>query len=389
MPLAAIGGLMAWHNYARFGDPLQFGQAYQFSLDYESKMAHFRATHAPFNGWRYFFSAAQWSADYPFIAPAELPPKPPGFGGHDDVYGVLRNLPIAWLALAAPLALWRREDDERKRLGVWLLTAGALFSGMAGTLVLFFGSLARYQLDFTPTLMLLACVGVLAVERWRALGSSRAVTCVVRSGWVLAAVFSVMFGALFSIQLNRFMRHRSPANDSRVAAALNRIPEALGWRAALPASGVPQPVPRSERLVRLRLQFPVGKTGVREPLVTTGRRGEGDVLWVEYGDGAVRFGLDHWGAPEAVSESVTVDFARTVELEVGMPALLAGEESGRHSVARGRLFVRVNGTLVWARSVEFYPIDAREVVIGRNPIGATTCDPEFTGRIENVERAER
>ena len=396
MPLAAIGALMAWHNFARFGDPLQFGQAYQFSLDYESKMAHFRAAYAPFNLWRYFFSAAQWSAEYPFIAPAMLPPKPAGFAGHDDVYGVLRNLPIAWFALAAPLALWRREEGDRARLAVWLAAAAVLFAAMAGVLLFFFGSLARYQLDFTPTLMLLATVGVLAVERWLRLSEARSWKAAVRVAWLGAAVVSVVFGGLFSVQLNRFLRHRSPVNDRALAQAMNRLPDllglGLGWQAYFEATPVARGHAMSGgRLLRLQVVLPAGTLGAREPLLTTGRGGAGDVLLVEYVDAAhVRFGFDHWGTPEQWSEPVAVDLAQPVNLEIGLPSLQTPAEPAlSRPVERGRLFVRVNGKRVWAGAVEYYPAAADEVYVGRNPIGATSCGLEFTGKVLSQERAER
>ena len=52
IPLAVIGALMALHNHARFGDPLQFGQAYQLSSDYEGRIQHFSPRHIGFNAWR-------------------------------------------------------------------------------------------------------------------------------------------------------------------------------------------------------------------------------------------------------------------------------------------------------------------------------------------------
>ena len=222
-PLALIGLAMAWHNQARFGDPLQFGQAYQFSMDYESRMAHFRAGHAPFNLWRYFLSPASWSWEFPFIRPADLPPKPPGFGGHDDAFGLLVNLPVAWLALAAPFALWRRDAAARSRLAAWLGAAAVLFAAMAGTLVLFFGSLARYQSDFTPPLMLLAAVGILVLERWLREGRCRQLRWPVRLAWGGVAVFSCGFALLASIQLNGFLLQRNPDAYRQVETRLNGV----------------------------------------------------------------------------------------------------------------------------------------------------------------------
>jgi len=227
VPLAIVGGGMAWHNAARFDDPLQFGQAYQLSLDYESKMAHFRFGHVPFNAWRYFFSAANWLPFFPFIEPAALPPKPPGFGGHDDVYGILRNLPIAWLALAAPLALRRRETVGRGRLGAWLAAAGVLFAIMAGVLLFFFGSLARYQLDFTPVLMLLACVGLLAIERELRATRLTLIRPAVRLAWGGLAAVSVIFAVLFSLQYGGRLRARNPVKEREVARIFNWIPYGL------------------------------------------------------------------------------------------------------------------------------------------------------------------
>jgi hypothetical protein len=279
IPLAIIGSAMAWHNHARFEHPLQFGQAYQFSLDHESKMAHFRVSHAPFNGWRYFLSAAEWSARYPFIQPAALPPKPPGFGGHDDVYGLLTNLPVAWLALVAPLALWRRDQTGHRALGAWLAAAAVLFAGMAGTLLIFFGSLARYQSDFAPVLMLLAVMGLAALQRWlHVIGAT---------GWRLAAgiaggalaLASAGFAILYSLQLDGLLLERNPPKHLEVARAFNRVPAA--WQAIMGETHGP---------LELILQPTPAAPGTRQELIAVGD-GRGvdrvEAVWLE-GD-QVRF----------------------------------------------------------------------------------------------------
>jgi hypothetical protein len=115
------------------------------------------------------------------------------------------------------------------------------------------------------------------------------------------------------------------------------------------------------------------------------------VLLVEYVDeSGVRFEIDHWGAAGWRSERVAVDFSRPVELEIGWPSLAAPREGEvARAVQRGRVFVRVDGTLVWAQSVAFYTAEADEVAIGRNPIGATSCAVEFSGRILRAERSEQ
>ena len=305
VPLAMIGAALAWHNYARFDDPLQFGQAYQFSLDYESKMTHFSASNVPFNAWRYFFSPAQWSPYFPFIHPAELPPKPPKFGGHDDVYGILRNMPIAWLALVIPLALWRRDREERGALGAWLAAATALFVGMAGVLLFFFGSLARYQSDFTPVLILLSGVGALAVERWLGATSPAIVRFGARVLLLSAAAVSVGFAILFSLQLDGLLGERNPRVAYAVARTLNRLP-ALWERVRGTRHGA------AEVTLRLR-PAPPG----RYELLTIGDAPRIDRVVLHHLEfDRVQFGFETGGAPEIESRPMTVDFGREHQLRV-------------------------------------------------------------------------
>lgn len=315
VPLVIIGSAMAWHNYARFGDPLQFGQAYQLSLDYESKMAHFRVSHVPFNVWRYFFSAAEWSRYFPFIQPAALPPKPPGFGGHDDLYGILRNLPIAWLALAAPLAWWRRDQTERRALRAWLTTTAVLFGAMAGTLIFFFGSLARYQSDFTPALMLLAGVGGLAVERWLRVTRSRP--------WLVAAgtvggglvAFSAGFAMLFSLQLDGLLREKNPARYREVALSFNRVPAAVEQLAGV-----------RHGPLELTLRIGTAAPGTRELLLAAGEAPTIDRLHLVHQEGGrISFEAESsYGIREA-TPPVAVDRATDHRLRVLMGVLLPPE----------------------------------------------------------------
>ncbi len=310
VPLAIVGSGMAGHNYARFDDPLQFGQAYQLSLDYESKMAHFRWGHVPFNAWRYYFSAANWLPFFPFIEPAALPPKPPGFGGHDDVYGILRNLPIAWLALAAPLALRRREAGERARLGAWLAATGGLFAIMAGVLLFFFGSLARYQLDFTPVLMLLACVGLLAIERELQATRLTLIRPAVRLAWGGLAAVSVIFAVLFSLQYGGRLRARNPVGEREVARTFNWIPFAL------------------ERLRGVHhgaVELSVGLSGVapgEHALLTIGDAARADRIVVQIGETErFRVGFARDGAPTIFSRELRLDAAARPVVRVTLGSL--------------------------------------------------------------------
>ena len=294
-PLLLIGTAMAWHNHARFGHPLQFGQAYQFSLDYESKMAHFRLTHAPLNLWRYFLSAAEWSPAFPFIRPADLPPKPPGYGGHGDVYGLFTNLPFTCLVFAVPLALWRRDPRERAALGSWLGTAGVLFAAIAGTLVHFFGSLARYQCDFAPPLVLLAAVGGLGLHRSLGTLLPRAGSALVAGAGFGAAVFSGAFAVLYSLQFDGLFLERNPDGWREMARRFN-TPAAV-WEKR---RGV------SHGALEIRLSIETAPAGTRSLLAEFGRAPSLERVW-----------LLHAGEREIVVEMEAAHGRRVVSPPLG------------------------------------------------------------------------
>ena len=206
---------------------------------------------------------------------------------------------------------------------------------------------------------------------------------------MVAAVWSVAFAALFSVQLNRFLRHRSPSNDRALALTLNRW---VGRETpAIDGAVKPSGEVGKGRLLRLRLELPTNRVGYREPLLVTGRTGRGDVLFIEYVDAqSVRFGLDHWGAPGVFSETIAIDFSQAVELEIGLPSLATPADIAfAKEVQRGRVFVKVNGALRWAQTIEYFTVEAGEVAVGRNTIGATSGGAEFTGKIVSAVRAER
>jgi hypothetical protein len=116
-------------------------------------------------------------------------------------------------------------------LGAWLLTVAVLFAALAGTLAIFFGSLARYQGDFAPALLLLAAVGWLAVARWLGAVLPRAGTAAAVGLGSAAAVFSGAFGVLYSLQLDGLFPERN-ADGYREVARLFNSPAAAWerWR---------------------------------------------------------------------------------------------------------------------------------------------------------------
>ena len=185
-PIMLIGFGLMLYNVRRFDDPFEFGNHYQltghsqiheqlFTLRYF--WSHLRA---------YFFETAQWSGRLPFVHHA------------GDAFGVLTTIPLAWLALAVPLAWRGRAGPAGSVLRGFVIAVALLFGMCALTLALCCWVNLRYEVDFLPALVLLAVIGVLSVER--ALACQPLWRRVARWGYGLLLAFSVAFALFASVE---------------------------------------------------------------------------------------------------------------------------------------------------------------------------------------------
>lgn len=154
------------HNFARFGDPLEFGQDYQLSGVYESRMHHFSASYIPHNLYQYFFHPGDWFPRFPFVSVLPVGGGPPGYlgGWSEAICGLAVTFPFVWASLALPLVLREAEVDWRFRSFVGSVTG--FFAVMCLVILTYFVATERYMADFAPSLGLLSLFGWLGLERW-------------------------------------------------------------------------------------------------------------------------------------------------------------------------------------------------------------------------------
>ncbi len=196
VPITLIGLGLMLYNTRRFDSPFEFGVRYQLA----PVRAHqyFSLRYLWFNFRVYFLEPVRWSSRFPFVHDINVSLLPSGYGSLQTPFGVLTNIPLVWLALAVPLA-WRNRSATAASILRWfVMTAGVLFGVCALTIGSFFASSFRYELEFLPTLVLLAVVGILGLER--ALVDRRVWRRAVRWGWVLLVGFSVAFNLLASVE---------------------------------------------------------------------------------------------------------------------------------------------------------------------------------------------
>jgi tetratricopeptide (TPR) repeat protein len=228
-PLMLCGLGLACYNILRFGSPFEFGQSYQISGTQQDTARHFSLGYLWFDFRIYFLEPMRWHAAFPFVRNIVPPPLPPGEGIVEvpfSPFGILTNLPLVWLALAAPLAGadWRarRGGADPRPLRWFLASAAVLFVVPATVICLFFGTCSRYEMEFVPVLVLLAAAGIFGLERHYA--GRPAARVLLRCLWIAPLVFSIAVNLFASCE--RCALEHDYAGQA--LSHLNRLPDAIG-----------------------------------------------------------------------------------------------------------------------------------------------------------------
>jgi hypothetical protein len=182
-PMAICGIALLWYNYARFGNPLEFGQAYQLTASPDSVGPRVSLQHLLPN-----------LRELLIYLPARLPEFPflklrPSAASLEPTAGVAAVMPLCVLgALLTPFLLWRpRWMTPRVSFVLTCLLAVALpvviLLGLIGW------STLRYQVDYSPALGFAALFVLLLV-------SARAKSAWVRRGVTILVVAGCLWGAI-------------------------------------------------------------------------------------------------------------------------------------------------------------------------------------------------
>ena len=285
-PLVLCGLALLLYNQRRFGNPFEFGERYQLAGDRQDVAGHFSPRYLGFDFWVYFLAPAQWSAHFPFVGAIVPPPLPPGHAPIEDPYGLLTNIPLTWLALAAPLAWRGRAAADRAALRGFLGSVALGFGSSALVLCLFYGTCSRYEVEFLPELVLLAVVGVLALERATA-GRPRG-RLAVRVGWSLLLAGSIAFNLLGAV--DRYVTQRCLLGNhlytaGRLEAAIAQYEMAVRWKPtyaeghsdlgnALTLAGrLPEALAECRTAVRLKPDYAKAHDNLGNALLDTGQVG--------------------------------------------------------------------------------------------------------------------
>jgi tetratricopeptide (TPR) repeat protein len=183
LPLLLCMGALALYNVARFGNPLEFGQTYQLAaLQYVGKLRQYGFDYIWDNIRIYFLNFVPWTTAFPYVG---SPPNLALSASHakpEFCFGILGNVPIVFMALAA-LFVWGRRDGLSFLASVILWVAAV----QIGLLMVFFGAVSRYEVEILTPLLGLAAVGLVAVE------ARRNGRYIARGLWIALAAASIAF----------------------------------------------------------------------------------------------------------------------------------------------------------------------------------------------------
>jgi len=200
VPITLVGIGLMFYNALRFGNPLEFGWHYQLVGDIQNTTARqLSAAYLWFNFRFYFLEPMSWTSQFPFLQAFHFSHMPSGYAGVGPPYsGILVDYPIAWLALATPLAFRRAAGKDISPLCWFVAAVFVLFLACALVICLFLFASSNYEFDFLPDLMLLAAVGIFSAER--ALEPAIAWRWLVRGIWCLLLAFSILFNFFSSVE---------------------------------------------------------------------------------------------------------------------------------------------------------------------------------------------
>jgi hypothetical protein len=205
IPFAIVGLAIAIYNYARFGNPLEFGLTYQITGEFQGRVVPRFANVIP--GLYYnLLHGFNVSPVFPWFLMPDVPktvPRPPEYF-IEPITGAL------WLAPFFPAALGVF-FIRSLRGTLWIVTLGAL--GILFFLTLTGLSTQRYEVDFLPWLVL-ASLAVFAVliERHKAFAFLL----------VPAIAFGAVVNATMGIEGPYWdMLHNKPARYVKVAAVFS------------------------------------------------------------------------------------------------------------------------------------------------------------------------
>jgi hypothetical protein len=362
-PVVFCGLVIAWYNFARFGNPLEFGTHYQLTASTNTRNELSFGNLLPCL-YFFLFSRPVWLDQFPYLqlmrqprAPFGHPEWMPDINLGDLFAGLLTIAPLCIAGFLLPLALLRKKAERVPapvKAIVLALTGSAMLLLLS---ICLSGSVAmRYHVDFAPELLvaaLLVCLWAVSEARSPRIRFLLIVLTAAGCLWGAAATTALSInGYDYSLRLRN-----PPAYRSLVSFF----------------GGDPNTIRYPMRLLKLDagIAFSPRPSSMREVLLASGSARDGDAVFVEYtGAGGVRFGFQH-GDERTFGPTVAAEPGKYYQLSIGYI-----------SDAYDILTVKLNGQIALHWQGQFYFTAPQEITAGEDKTGKAADLRPFSGRLD-------
>lgn len=345
VPLILVGLAVAAYNYARFGNPFEFGIRYLLAGVNQNRVRLALANVLP--GLYYMlFCPPDFSPVFPWVRIAVpcAPALPAGYFLESSV-GALLVAPfvlVGFLPIAA----------ARVRMLIWMMLASS------GAILLFLATTGwttqRYEVDFLP-LAVLAAVTSFGILIDRSTGFKR-------TALATALAVSIAYSAVSNLALgvagpyDEVLKNR-PADYLRIARWFSPAAEF-------------RPLLNPALSVDFTAEFPPLANGRREPLLTMGHQSYRYFLYAEHLPGKIRIS----------SQSDRSTIAHEVEMQGALEIRVT------YAPESGRMTTSLNGNAVMSHDIGTLVTAPAQITAGENRIDCSVTVRRFSGRIQGVRK---
>ena len=354
-PFCLAGLAVAMYNYARFGDPFEFGIRYLFAGENQQRIK-LSLEYLPPGLYFMLFCAPSLTAVFPWVRQVFRSPFDSLTYGFPHGYFIEQMIGALYLAPFLAGALWiaprMRPDKSGARNLIWMLMASA------GAILLFLAatgfSSQRYQVDFLP-LAVLATVAAIGIHICRSRGWPRVA---LSAAFAACVIFGVVTGAALGIAgpYDDLLKNRAHTY-LRVARWFSPIEEF-------------RPLLNPRVAIEFNAELTPWDEGLHEPLVTMGHQTYRYFLYIHHVAGKLRL----------VSHTDSSEVAQELDAPLGQMANI------RLSYDSGRMTVQVNGRDALVHEVKMLMTAPAQITVGENRIDPGITAARFRGRIQTIGR---
>ena len=350
VPFCIVGALIAAYNYARFGNPFEFGMRYQLAASASYRDPVLAPRNVPPGLYFMLFCQPEFSPVFPWMKQIFRNPFNSYSYEFPSPYFIERVTGALYMApMLFGLLLMRRAQQVR---GLLRLLSGCALAALAFIVAVGL-SAQRFEVDFLGP-SLLAALAAFGIAMCRGQGRRR--TALVAS-LIVCSAWGAMCGLLYGITgpYENILRNR-PATYVRIARALSPIERF-------------RPLLDPHIQADFSVEFTSQPDGFREPLLTMGDRTWRYFLYAEHTAARLRI------------VSQTDDSSMTYEMERPAAPLAIRVT---HTPAAGLITTTIDGRDVLVHPVKHLVTAPAQITVGENRVEPSVTAERFSGRIRSV-----